>query len=106
MARSGFRENRIAISSCSKWHLARLLIGLRMGMHLFHISRVGVNPRTIVASRRIAWKLGICSILIATLVCWPHGNRFALAKNDASAPTLHFRIDKLEVEAKEANEPP
>jgi hypothetical protein len=58
------------------------------------------------ASRRIVLVLGMSAFLIAMLVCWPGGSRSAWAQNDPAAPTTYnFRVDQLEVEAKQGDKP-
>jgi hypothetical protein len=69
------------------------------------VSRVSALPMA-TASRRIVLVLGMSAFLIAMLVCWPGGSRSAWAQNDPAAPTTYnFRVDQLEVEAKQGDKP-
>jgi hypothetical protein len=95
------------IVNCTKrelvWRFAILLKGLRLLPT--SVSEV-VGSLTAAASHRIAFVLRVCVLVVVTLVCWPVGNSYAWAKSDPPKPTLHFHVDRLEVEAKEANKRP
>jgi hypothetical protein len=54
---------------------------------------------------RVTLLLGMCASLIGVLVCWPGISSPAWAQGNSGAPSLGFRVERLEAELHKAGEP-